>query len=214
MRDEYHTWILSKLGERCVRNLIRNEFDAYYYHSGAEAVDKIMELAEKFDTFGFGGSETTRSLGLVELIRKKSQKVYDHWEPGASSDDDLTFRLEQGRCDCFVCSANAISVKGEIVNVDGVGNRTNAMTFGCKKVIIVAGMNKVTHSLDEAVGRIKNVAAPMRAKSLNMKTPCAETGICNDCNSPQRICRITTILHKKPLMTDVSVILINDSLGF
>lgn len=214
MRDEYNTWILSKLGEKCVQNLTRNGFDAYFFGSRTGAVNQIMQLAEKFNTFGFGGSETVRSLGLVELIRKKAQRVYDHWESGLSSEEDLRRRLEQGRCDCFICSANAISVDGEIVNVDGVGNRTNAMTFGCKQVIIVAGMNKITHSLEEAVDRIKKIAAPMRAKSLNMKTPCAETGFCNDCNSPQRICRITAILHRNPLMTNVSVILIKDSLGF
>ncbi len=126
----------------------------------------------------------------------------------------LNLRLNQGRCDCFFCSANAISATGEIVNVDGVGNRTNAMTFGNKKVIIVAGMNKVTPDIDSALKRVSEVAAPMRAKSLNMATPCAETGVCSDCNAPQRICRITTILHRKPMLTDISVILVNQALGF
>jgi hypothetical protein len=88
------------------------------------------------------------------------------------------------------------------------------MTFGPKKVVVVAGMNKVTQDLDTAVGRIRDVAGPMRAKSLNMETPCAETGQCSDCNVPQRICRITTILHRKPMLTDVSVVLINEALGF
>jgi hypothetical protein len=88
------------------------------------------------------------------------------------------------------------------------------MTFGCPNVIIAAGMNKVAMDLGSALGRIREIAAPMRAKSLNMKTPCAETGICTDCNSPQRICRITTILHRKPMMTDITVVLINSSLGY
>jgi hypothetical protein len=98
--------------------------------------------------------------------------------------------------------------------VDGIGNRTNGMSFGPVKVVIVAGMNKVTPDLDSALRRVREIAAPMRAKSLGMQTPCAETGICNDCNAPQRICRITTILHRKPMLTDLSVVLINQALGF
>ncbi len=139
--------------------------------------------------------------------------VYDHWSPPENM-SDRELRLMQGRCDCFFCSANAVSITGEIVNVDGVGNRNNAMAFGCPKVIIIAGVNKVTETLDAALARIREVAAPMRARSLNLETPCATAGRCTDCNTAQRICRITTILHRKPMMTDVSVILVNASLGF
>jgi uncharacterized protein (DUF362 family) len=100
------------------------------------------------------------------------------------------------------------------VNVDAVGNRTAAMTFGPKKVIIVAGMNKVRPDLQSALERIREVAGPLRAKSLNLDTPCAKTGVCIDCNAPKRICEVTTILHRKPWMTDISVILVNESLGY
>ena len=88
------------------------------------------------------------------------------------------------------------------------------MTFGPGKVILIAGLNKLTPDLNTAVNRVREIAGPMRAKSLHMKTPCAKTGICNDCNVPQRICRITTILHRKPMLTDVSVILVNEDMGF
>ena len=81
-------------------------------------------------------------------------------------------------------------------------------------VIIVAGINKLTADLQTALQRVKEIAGPLRAKSLDMKTPCAKTGICTDCQSPQRICRITTILHRKPMLTDISVIIINEALGF
>ena len=100
------------------------------------------------------------------------------------------------------------------MNVDAVGNRTAAMTFGPKKVIIVAGMNKVRPDLPSALERIREVAGPMRAKSLNLDTPCAKTGVCSDCNAPKRICEVTTILHRKPWMTDISVVLINETLGY
>ena len=171
-------------------------------------------MAGDHETFGFAGSDTTRGIGLIEELKKKGKTVYDHWQKGLSREQDLEIRKKQVLSDCFLCSANAISVTGEVINVDGIGNRTNGMTFGPKKVFIVAGMNKVTADLESGLKRISEVAAPMRAKSLSMETPCAETGLCSDCNAPQRICRATVILHRKPVLTDISVILIKEALGF
>jgi len=214
MGTDYQRWLWEKNAERCVENLIKNDFDAHYLPDVQTAAAAIADMVAAFESFGFGGSDTTRQLGLLEKLKADGKTVHDHWQAGLSSAEDLAIRLAQGRCECFFCSANAISATGEIVNVDGIGNRTNAMTFGARKVVIVAGMNKVTPDLDSALKRVHEVAAPMRAKSLNMKTPCAETGRCTDCKSPQRICRITTILHRKPLLTDISVFLIAQSLGF
>lgn len=210
----FRDWLNEKTAEECVNNLKKHSFDAHFFQSSQEAAAKILSMVSEYQSFGFGGSSTTRILGLTEELQKKGKIVYDHWQQGLSKEQDLEIRLNQGRCDCFFCSANAISATGEIINVDGIGNRNNAMTFGPKKVIIVAGVNKIRPDLHKALARIREIAAPMRAKSLNMKTPCAETGICADCNSPQRICRITTILHRKPMLTDISVMLINETLGF
>ncbi|MFP3998839.1 MAG: lactate utilization protein [Desulfobacterales bacterium] len=210
---QYQTWLWEKLGHQTIENLKKHGFAGHFLATAEEASEFIAELVKNYSSFGFGGSATTRALNLPAALKQEGKTVYDHWEP-QPEESDLTLRLKQGRCDCFICSANAISATGEIVNVDGAGNRTNAMTFGCPNVVIVAGMNKVTLDLDSALRRIREVAGPMRAKSLNMNTPCAETGICSDCNSPQRICRITSILHRKPMMTDITVVLINQSLGF
>jgi len=208
------SWLWEKLAEKCVKNLNRHGFDAHFAPNTEAACILIMDMIANHQTFGFGGSDTTRQLGIVEALKAKGKTVYDHWQAGLSKEEDLDIRLSQGRCDCFFCSANAISLTGEIVNMDGIGNRTNAMTFGPKKVVIVAGMNKVAQDIHAALRRVREIAGPMRAKSLGMETPCAETGICSDCNSPQRICRVTAILHRKPMLTDISVILINQSLGF
>lgn len=213
MKADYHHWLREKLGSRCVDNLRKHGFDADFFDNRDLARQAILEKAAPYQSVGFGGSETTRSLGLVQALAKQGKTVYDHWQD-RGSEADLETRLAQGRCDCFFCSANALSATGEIVNVDGVGNRNNAMGFGPKKVIIVAGINKVAPDLDAALRRVREVAAPMRAKSLGMATPCAETGLCTDCNAAQRICRITTILHRKPMLTDISLILINESIGF
>ena len=214
MADDYGAWLWEKQGERCVEALKKHGFDAHLTPDTDMAKVLILGMVSGYDSFGFAGSSTTRALGIIEELTAMGKKIFDHWQEGLTREEDLDIRLKQGRCDCFLCSANAISSTGEIVNVDGVGNRTNAMTFGTKKVVIVAGMNKVRPDLESAINRVTEIAAPMRARSLDMDTPCAVTGVCNDCNSPQRICRITTILHRKPMMTDVSVILVNQSLGF
>lgn len=214
MDDHYQQWLWEKQAHDCVTKLIKNDFDAHFVPDVQTAAARILEMVTPFESFGFGGSGTTRCLGVMETLKAEGKTIHDHWQADLSKEKDLAIRLAQGRCDCFFCSANAISATGEIVNVDGIGNRTNAMTFGTKKVIIVAGMNKVTPDLESALNRIRLIAAPMRAKSLNMDTPCAESGRCVDCHAPQRICRVTTILHRRPLLTDVSVILIGQALGF
>ena len=214
MNEAGHKWLWEKLGKKTVRALNKHGFDAHFVETTDEARELILGMVSSYESFGFAGSHTTRALGVWEALKSRGKTLFDHWQEGLSEEEDLRLRLEQGRCDCFFCSANALSATGEIVNVDGVGNRTAAMSFGPGKVFIVAGMNKVCHDLDSALRRIREVAGPMRAKSLQMETPCAETGICTDCDVPQRICGITTILHRKPMMTDFSVVLINEALGF
>ncbi len=212
--DTYREWLGSKLAEKCLNNLKKHGFDACFVPATEDARLVILEMVSGYDTFGFGGSDTTRSLKIIEALKRKKKTIYDHWQAGLTKEQDLKIRLQQGRCDCFFCSANAVSATGEIVNMDGIGNRNNSMTFGPKKVVIVVGINKLTPDLESAIARVRNIAAPMRAKSLGLQTPCAETGVCNDCNAPQRICRITTILHRKPMQTDVSVIIVNQVMGY
>jgi len=214
MQNNYQEWLWSKWAEISVKNLKENGFDAIFVPNTTEARTIILDRFSSYDSYGVGGSDTIRKIGILEDLRAMGKTIYDHWQEGLSGEENLDIRLKQGRCDCFFCSANGISLTGEIVNVDGVGNRTNAMTFGPKKVVMVAGMNKMVPDLAAAIKRVHDIAAPMRAKSLEMQTPCAETGICNDCKSPQRICRVTTILHRRPMLTDMTVILINERLGF
>jgi hypothetical protein len=210
----YSQWIGQKQAEKCIENLKKHGFEALFFHNCAEARAHVLKTISEYDSFGFGGSDTTRKLDIIDTLKHQKKVIYDHWENDLSPEMSLKIRRSQSVCDCFFCSANAISMTGEIVNVDGVGNRTNAMSFGPGKVMIIAGINKLTPDLESALQRVRNVAGPMRAKSLGMQTPCAETGICSDCNSPQRICRITTILQRRPMLTDITVIIINEALGF
>lgn len=214
MSDNQREWLNEKIGSICRDNLNKHGFDAHFFRTKDVAREFIVGLTAGYARFGFGGSDTTRSLGILDDLLKAGKTVYDHLAGGFDLDASTACRREQLHCDCFLCSANAVSMTGEIVNVDGVGNRTSAMAFGPEKVIVVAGINKITPDLESALGRVRQVAAPMRARSLGMDTPCAVTGICADCNSPQRICRVTTILHRKPMLTDVSVVLVSEPMGY
>lgn len=214
MVDRYRRWLDRKLVDRCAQNLKRNGFDVRIAATPEAGCRDILAMISEFESFGIGGSETVRQIGIIDELLGMGKTIHDHWQPELSPDEVQAVRLEQGRCDCFLCSANAISARGEIVNVDGIGNRVAAMSFGPRKVVIVAGVNKIVPDLDQALQRVRQIAGPMRAKSLGMDTPCAETGECADCHSPQRICRITTILHRRPLQTDISVVLVGTDLGF
>ena len=210
----YQRWLWEKQGLKCVEALKKHGFDAHFVSTIEDARKLILDMISGYETFGFAGSVTTRAIGLLDEIRAMGKAVFDNWEKGLSEEENLQLRLQQGRSDCFLCSANAVSLTGEIVNVDAAGNRNAAMTFGPKRVVIVAGMNKVRPDLASALARVQEIAAPEIANKLSTETPCAVSGFCNDCNVPGRICRITTILHRKPRLTDVSVVLIGDFLGF
>jgi L-lactate utilization protein LutB len=209
-----HGWWLEKLAENCLRRLKTHGFDVLLAVGREDARHAVLARVGHLESFGFGGSETVRQVGLPQALEARGKILFDHWQADLPDAQEQAIRLQQGRCECFICSANAIAATGEIVNVDGIGNRNCAMTFGPGQVVIIAGVNKVTSDLPTALRRVQEVAAPMRARSLGLDTPCAHTGQCVDCNSPQRICRITTILHRRPMRTPILVVLVREALGY
>jgi hypothetical protein len=127
----------------------------------------------------------------------------------------MNLMRRQLTCDLFLSGTNALTLSGELVNIDATGNRVAAMFFGPRKVIVVAGRNKlVDGTVHDAIQRVKNRATPPNSRRLNFKTPCASTGFCSDCNSPDRLCRVTTVIDRKPRFTDVRVLVVNADLGF
>lgn len=121
--------------------------------------------------------------------------------------------MRKSRKDILLVSSNAVTLDGKLVNTDGMGNRVSAMIFGVKKVILLIGQNKIVRDVNEALDRIQNTIAPYHAKYIGLNTPCAITGKCNDCDSPQRICNITTIISKKPPSLEFAIILVGEDLG-
>ncbi len=189
-------------------------FEAIYVKTKGDAAEEIMRYVTPSARVGAGGSITIRSLGILEQMRARGQTVLDHWVPGLSKEQSLEIRKAQMTSDLFLSSSNAITMDGELVNIDGIGNRVNAITFGPGKVILVAGYNKIVTDVSEAIKRVKNEASPPNTRRLGYDLPCAESGSCADCNSPSRACRVIVIHERKPFFTDILVILVGEELGY
>jgi L-lactate utilization protein LutB len=197
-----------------VEALKKHGFDAHFFPTKGEAANFIMEAAADCKTVGIAGTHTVRALEIGQMLENKGKSVYDHWKLKVGTPEELQCRRDQMLADLFLSSANAVTMTGEIVNRDGCGNRINSMTFGPGKVIIVVGRNKIVPDLDAAFARIEETAAPLRALSLGRKTPCAATGHCMDCDSPERICRITSVIHRQPMFTKILVVIVDEELGY
>ena len=206
--------IYSKRCQLALTALKKNGFEVLHVDNAKEALDKVMSLIPKEAKVGIGGSVTVREIGLVEAIEKQNNTIFMDWEKPIELKQKLKVRKEALTSDVYLTSSNAITLQGQLVNIDGIGNRVSAMIFGPKKVIIVAGANKLVDTLDEALARIRNIAGPLNGKRLNLKTPCALTGKCTDYNSPDRMCKVTVILEKKPNLSNITIILVGENLGY
>ena len=193
-------------------NLQQKGYTVHIFNTKESAANYIdQQINEK--TVGLGGSVTIQQMNLFPMLSKHNT-VYWHDEKPA----DMTVmetRTAASRADIYISSVNGISEKGEIVNIDNTGNRVAAISYGPSKVYLVIGVNKIASSMDEAIYRARNIAAPLNAKRLNRKTPCAlHADKCYDCNSPERICRNLSVLWDKPTGSEYEVILIKEELGY
>ena len=185
--------------KRTVEALCQRGFEAEFAKSGAEAAELVMKEAEGVESVGWGGSETLREIGVRDAISSGRWEVRDH-----RTDADL-----------FLLSANALTADGRIVNIDGRGNRIAASICGPRRVVYVVGRNKIVEGgIDEAIERIKRCACPPNTRRLGKKTPCAATGVCADCDSPDRICKVTAIFDRPPTGTPTKVIVVDEDLGY
>jgi hypothetical protein len=197
-----------------LESLKKHGFGAEFFSSREAACQFIIDLASDCETVGIAGTHTVRALDILPLLEKAGKTIYDHWQYNFGTPEEIACRKNAMTADLFLSSVNALTMTGEIVNREGVGNRTNSMTFGPAKVMLLAGRNKIVPNLDAAIARIDEIAAPIRARSLDRKTPCAQTGFCMDCDSPERICRITSIIHRQPIFTRITVGILDEELGY
>jgi hypothetical protein len=188
------------------RRLQRCGYNVNYFQSKEEAMAYICGLVSG-SSLGHGSSLTLQEMGLLDEFPKICSSYFPHLPGGASQAerDALT-------ADYYICSVNALSMEGHLVNIDGTGNRVAATCFGPKKLILVVGKNKIVPTLNDAMDRAKWAAVEI-AKKYNRNTPCVKTGECEECLSPDCVCSITTIHRKKPLGMDIHIILVDEDLG-
>ncbi len=197
-----------------IKSLKKHGFNALFFPSREEAVGHILEMAADCSTVGVAGTHTVRALNILPRLEEAGKTVFDHWKLKPGTAEELECRKRQMTADLFLASSNTVTMTGEIVNRDGCGNRINSMTFGPKQVILVVGRNKIVPDLDSAFARLEEICGPIRAASLSRKTPCVATGYCMDCDSPERICNVTSIIHRQPMLTKITVILLDEELGY
>ena len=214
MKQEIQKDIYAKRSQLAIKALKANDFDALYAENKKEALEKAISFIEKDATVGIGGSVTIRDIGLLEALDKQGNTIFAHWEKASTPQEKEDIRKDALTSDIYLTSSNAITLDGQLVNIDGTGNRVAAMAFGPKKVLVIAGANKLVDTLDEAFSRIRNIAAPLNGMRLNKKTPCALTGQCTDCDSADRMCKVSAVIEKKPNLSDITVMLVGESLGY
>ena len=185
--------------EKTVAALKRRGYGAVAVATRDEAKALVLKEAEGAASVGWGGSETIKEIGVRAALESSGKEIRDH----------------QTQMDLFLLSANAMTEDGIIVNIDGTGNRVAASIFGPKRVVYVVGRNKiVAGGVIEAIRRAKKCACPPNCRRLAKKTPCAELGVCADCDSPDRICKVTAVFDRCPTHTSTLVVIVNEDLGY
>jgi len=201
--------------QRVLGSLKKNEMEAFYCPTAAEGKKKILQKIPLQARVGIGGSLTLRQIDLLDELTQRGNELFDHWQEGLSKEERFEVGKKQQRADFFLTSTNALTMDGKLINVDATGNRVTSMIFGPPKVIVVTGTNKIVKNLKEGLARIKKIVAPKNCRRRKDPTPCAEDLICHDCDTPARLCRVTTIIERRPWGTqEFTVILIGEELGY
>ena len=202
-----------KRGEVLVKNLQKRHFEAYYCATKEAALEQVLALIPEGSTVGWGGAISAAQVGVQEAVHAGNYTVIDR--------DRFSDPAEKLRCmrqcfdaDYFITGANGLSLDGQMVNIDGNGNRVGMIVYGPKNIIVVAGMNKVCATLEDAVRRARTVAAPMNQQRFGLQNPCTCTGVCADCLSESSICNQILITRNCKPAGRIKFVLVGEELGF
>jgi hypothetical protein len=194
------------------KNLTALGYSVKCFETAKEAA-QYMDTQIDNQTVGFGGSMTLEQMGLYEALSKHNQVYWHQRIPEGKTSKEV--REEANGASIYISSVNGMAETGEIINIDGICNRVASIFYGHEKVYLVAGENKIEKDYDSALQRARNVAAPLNARRLGVKTPCAiNADRCYNCKSPERICRGLSVLWEKPMMGEFEIILIHEELGY
>jgi len=198
------------LAQKVIKGLESRNMSGYYARNREEALQLALDLIPENSSVTMGGGTSVHEIGLVEALKNGSYNFIDR---DAYADKRAAMLLAYD-ADVFLASANAMTEDGVLVNIDGNANRVSAIAQGPKKVVLIVGMNKICSDVDAAMKRARNVAAPINAQRFGLSTPCAKTGSCMNCKSPDTICCQFLITRFSRHPGRIHVILVNDSLGF
>ena len=201
------------LARRVIKGLESRNMKGYYAVSKEEALRKAMEMIEEGSCVGWGGSMSIQEIGLKDMICSGNFKVLNRDACKTPEEKRSTDMAVLG-CDYLLTSSNAVTEDGVLVNIDGMANRVAAIAFGPKNVLMIVGMNKIVKSVDDALSRARNEAAPINAQRFDIDTPCKKSGACFDCKSADCICCQIVITRFSKIPARIRVILVDDNLGF
>lgn len=209
---DMHKSSYAKRGQILVKNLKSRHFDAYYCDTREDALEKALELIPKGATVGWGGALSAHQIGLVEALNAGDYRAIDR-DKCVTPEEKLQAARDAMFADVFLTGANGLSLDGQMVNIDGNGNRVAAIVYGPREVLVIAGMNKVTDTLEDAVTRARTVAAPLNQQRFLLPNPCTTTCTCADCKSETCICnQILITRHCRPAGR-IKFILVGEDLG-
>jgi transposase len=202
--------------EKLLSTFFQNNITAVFVKDKPAVLEKVLELVKLGDSVAFAGSETVKETDVRNyfLQRIDKFKIIDPYEEGISSEIAYERRREALLADVLLTGSNAVTLDGQIVNMDNQGNRVAGISFGPRKVIIIVGVNKIVKNLAEARKRISQIAAPLNNKRLKKGNPCESSGKCESCGLPTRICRIYNVIDSQTVKCRMHVIIVNEKLGF
>ena len=202
-----------KIGKKVCEALNSRGFCACYCNTKQDALIKALSFIPEGKTVSWGGCKSAEEIGLIEAVKNGNYTVLDR-DTAQTPEERQQIMKQALTCDVFLTGTNAITETGELVNIDGMGNRVAAMTYGPNSVIVIAGMNKMVSNVMDAANRARTTAAPINAQRFDIKTPCKIDGACHDCNSPDSICSYIVRTRRCKPEGRIKVILVGESLGF
>jgi len=197
-----------------IKNLEKRQMEAYYCPDRASALQKVLEMIPEGSSVGWGGSMTMKETGILDAIKESGSYTPIDRDAAQTPEEQRKVYAEICASDYFLMSTNAITLDGELVNIDGRGNRVAFLCFGPQNVIVVAGMNKLVSDVRAGFQRVRDIAAPPNTVRLERNTPCAVTGRCGNCFSPECICSSAVITRRSHVPGRIKVILVGEELGY
>lgn len=202
-----------KRGQVLIKNLKSRHFDAWYCQDAASALEKALELIPEGASVSWGGALSAQQIGLIDAVKSGKYSVIDR-DTAKTPEERSQIMKRCLTANVFLCGANALSLDGQMVNIDSMGNRLAAIAYGPDTILVIAGMNKVCDTLDDAVTRARTIAAPMNKQRFPLMTPCEVTGVCADCKSEDSICNQILITRNCRPAGRIKFILVGEELGF